>query len=783
MNKKRICAVAKIVCLVFIFTNSNLIPQSVKLNRYGGFEILESKQTVERTRINDNFFLKIGDYLFEGNESIITDYGVITISASHETTPTLLRFYTHDAKLVFQKKYGSIINSMLSQNHQYFVFSNGEKIIKLNLLDLTEDHLPFSNYVSVTNKGEIVKSSLLNNEFSNDDKIYYTQSKFRAFISLNNFDLVFCENGVYSFIDSNLKLIHNFSDTFFDVIPVENEIFYSIRARAGKDFVFKLFKIDNNMNITQVEEFKTLLPHSFSHNEIRSPLKYNLDDYPHPIGNSYGEIQYYGGSPYLHPGVDFLGADNENVYAVKSGIVKAKITTGGAAYWRLGIADNFTADTSVGYLYAHLNQNSIPYVVGDTIQAGDFLGTLYPWGFADFTHIHFGRIISAGEIWSGKWLTLNNPLPDIINMKDTIPPVIENVFSNQLFAYRKQDGSYIDQYSLNGKVRMIAKSFDYANSYWKIDSWKFLYKIREAGPTFSDFGNYFAFAFDMPLDVYQSTSPLSDFYLKTVYSRDDQCYSNGNYDVREYYHIISNSNGKLNENIIDSNYLFDTRNLPNGDYEITLTVVDASLNQTSAADYFVVQNQAPEIPTLLNGISGDTILYNSSYLNLAIIPGVAEFLVQISKDSSFSVIDTQFISSNNFKVSEISTNYKYYWRAASIGLEGISSFSMIGSFFLAITSSIYDFHQDFSFELSQNYPNPFNPSTRIFFTIPEDTKVRLALINSLGQEIKVLLNEYKNKGKYEYHFDAGSLGLSSGIYFYALLAEDRFSIRKMLYLK
>ncbi|MFA4818770.1 MAG: T9SS type A sorting domain-containing protein [Patescibacteria group bacterium] len=95
------------------------------------------------------------------------------------------------------------------------------------------------------------------------------------------------------------------------------------------------------------------------------------------------------------------------------------------------------------------------------------------------------------------------------------------------------------------------------------------------------------------------------------------------------------------------------------------------------------------------------------------------------------------------------------------------------------------------FSLSQNYPNPFNPSTTISYTIPTSTDVKLVVVNTLGQEIVTLVNEYKVVGTYEVVFSAqggsasggNASNLPSGIYFYRLTAGNFVSTKKMMYLK
>ncbi len=47
------------------------------------------------------------------------------------------------------------------------------------------------------------------------------------------------------------------------------------------------------------------------------------------------------------------------------------------------------------------------------------------------------------------------------------------------------------------------------------------------------------------------------------------------------------------------------------------------------------------------------------------------------------------------------------------------------------------------FVLQQNYPNPFNPSTMIKYSVPNASNVKLILYDALGQQVKVLTNEFK----------------------------------------
>jgi hypothetical protein len=85
------------------------------------------------------------------------------------------------------------------------------------------------------------------------------------------------------------------------------------------------------------------------------------------------------------------------------------------------------------------------------------------------------------------------------------------------------------------------------------------------------------------------------------------------------------------------------------------------------------------------------------------------------------------------------------------------------------------------YSLEQNYPNPFNPSTKIGFSIPNNTFVRLSIFDIRGREVSVLLSSKLKAGTYEYNWNAGNL--SGGVYFYSLRAEGLIQTKKMILIK
>ncbi|MCW8803579.1 MAG: T9SS type A sorting domain-containing protein, partial [Ignavibacteriaceae bacterium] len=95
------------------------------------------------------------------------------------------------------------------------------------------------------------------------------------------------------------------------------------------------------------------------------------------------------------------------------------------------------------------------------------------------------------------------------------------------------------------------------------------------------------------------------------------------------------------------------------------------------------------------------------------------------------------------------------------------------------------------YSLKQNYPNPFNPKTRIDFSLPVESNVKLVIYNILGQEVIRLIANQMTAGNHTVVWnasDASGSKLTSGIYLYKLTASgingNEFQeIKKMILMK
>lgn len=123
-------------------------------------------------------------------------------------------------------------------------------------------------------------------------------------------------------------------------------------------------------------------------------------------------------------------------------------------------------------------------------------------------------------------------------------------------------------------------------------------------------------------------------------------------------------------------------------------------------------------------------------------------------------------------------NYGVYtYRLKQVDFDGTYKYS---------NSVEVDFGTPKSYVLNQNHPNPFNPATTISFQLPVESKVKIEIFNSLGQQVSEIVNSDYTAGVHKIEFNASEL--ASGIYYYAITAvgidgNNFSSTKKMLLLK
>jgi hypothetical protein len=88
--------------------------------------------------------------------------------------------------------------------------------------------------------------------------------------------------------------------------------------------------------------------------------------------------------------------------------------------------------------------------------------------------------------------------------------------------------------------------------------------------------------------------------------------------------------------------------------------------------------------------------------------------------------------------------------------------------------------------LAQNQPNPFNPTTRIAFTLPDESHANLSVFDARGRLVTTLIDQWMRSGAADVIWDgrdARGTPVSSGVYFYRLTTDSRSLTRKMVMVK
>lgn len=90
------------------------------------------------------------------------------------------------------------------------------------------------------------------------------------------------------------------------------------------------------------------------------------------------------------------------------------------------------------------------------------------------------------------------------------------------------------------------------------------------------------------------------------------------------------------------------------------------------------------------------------------------------------------------------------------------------------------------FGLSQNYPNPFNPMTQFSLDLVDETHVSFVIYNVTEQKVRTLVNQTMPAGSHTLTWDGTNENgqtLTSGVYFYRVIAGDKTVTKKMTLLK
>ncbi len=297
---------------------------------------------------------------------------------------------------------------------------------------------------------------------------------------------------------------------------------------------------------------------------------------PNRCGNNCYNYQNYGGSPYYHDGLDCLSTAGAGCYCVESAYLRLKQQS---EPLYSGIMTSYAATgDSEGWTYWHLTYSTIPYNVGDYIPVNSYLGGLADWPVAEFHHVHFTRSLFV----SGWYEAVDNPIEFMIPTTDTQSPTFDDAQSGQLFSFCEDNSNtVVDKDAVSGDVDIIAKIADkIVDTYWDVVPYEIDWWINGDGgsvPTTL----FVTFTEDCPPD---------GTVTGVVYKEGGIWDTEGDYDDRDYYFIVSNTDGDGVVETTDDDYYFDSTSLPDGDYTLYVRAKDYHGNSVTDSMDFTIDN-------------------------------------------------------------------------------------------------------------------------------------------------------------------------------------------------
>lgn len=189
------------------------------------------------------------------------------------------------------------------------------------------------------------------------------------------------------------------------------------------------------------------------------------------------------------------------------------------------------------------------------------------------------------------------------------------------------------------------------------------------------------------------------------------------------------------------------------------------------------------VPVELTSFTGSSVS-NGVLLNWTTGSETNNYGFEVQRKSGDQFISVGFVKGNgttteikHYSYSEKALNSgTFAYRLKQVDLNGKADYSDI----IEVVVAPHGYY------LVQNYPNPFNPTTKISFSLAEDSKVAIMVYNTLGEEVVTLIEKDFAAGTHQIDFNAANL--NSGVYFYKLLAVNgagsKFTdIKKMTLIK
>lgn len=135
---------------------------------------------------------------------------------------------------------------------------------------------------------------------------------------------------------------------------------------------------------------------------VRWPFPYGVT-----ITDGYGErVSPCGGCSTFHKGVDFTPGAGTPIYAIADGVV-SYVEVSDSGLGNHVYIDHMVNGQKVTSIYAHMQMNSSPLVLGEVVPVGGFIGLVGNTGASVGAHLHLEIRVNGESVDPFSWLQAN----------------------------------------------------------------------------------------------------------------------------------------------------------------------------------------------------------------------------------------------------------------------------------------------------------------------------------------------------------------------------------------
>jgi len=385
----------------------------------------------------------------------------------------------------------------------------------------------------------------------------------------------------------------------------------------------------------------------------------------------------------------------------------------------------------------------------------------------------------------GQWTALSHDLNFrafvIYVGDDQVPPVINHAW--QIFGFSEDDEHPISAEITDGSgIASATVHYNADGVNWETvsmtntsdDTWESAIPLQEVGTTVL----YYLSAVDASPwenEAFDPPNAPSDLYVMNIIEGSEIAYDDGS---AEAWYIVDTS---------FADNAFATRMTP-GSYPAQVIMARAFVNGATPFTFTINDVYAGIPDDVIPG--GEAVTAVQEPHGWAI--GEWSDGPVIESGSFFLVFHWDPSSPDDPGVGEDQDNilYRSYWFNNAQGWNLVADGEWMMRTIVSTPTGIEEISSDgvmpAQFELVGNYPNPFNPSTEIEFIAPIAGNVSVEVYNIAGQLVKTVFNGSVEPGIRTVSWDAtdnNGNNVTSGVYFYKLIAGDKVDTRKMVLVK